>query len=91
VAAGTAAVGAGQRSGLQAGLNLRDRQVVFSERQRAVVRGVLNGLANKQIAEQLAVSETSVKASLQQLFLKTGVRTRSQLVRVVLERYADVI
>lgn len=74
-----------------AGEAVKDRPAAFSERQRAVVRGVLNGLANKQIAEQLAVSETSVKASLQQLFLKTGVRTRSQLVRVVLEQYADVL
>jgi Bacterial regulatory proteins, luxR family len=35
-------------------------------------------LPNKQIADRLQVSETAVKASLQQLFAKTGVRTRSQ-------------
>jgi two-component system, NarL family, nitrate/nitrite response regulator NarL len=35
------------------------------------------------------VSESSVKATLQQLFEKTGVRTRSQLVRVALEQYKD--
>jgi len=35
------------------------------------------------------VSESSVKASLQQLFEKTGVRTRSQLVRVALEHYKN--
>jgi DNA-binding CsgD family transcriptional regulator len=35
------------------------------------------------------VSESSVKATLQQLFHKTGVRTRSQLVRIALERYHD--
>jgi hypothetical protein len=29
-----------------------------------------------------------VKAVLQQLFNKTGVRTRSQLVRIALERYS---
>jgi putative ABC transport system permease protein len=39
----------------------------------------------KEIGVRLAVSESSVKAALQQLFQKTGVRTRSQLVRVVLE------
>jgi two-component system nitrate/nitrite response regulator NarL len=46
-------------------------------------------LANKQIADRLQISETAVKASLQQLFAKTGVRTRSQLVRVALEQYRD--
>jgi two-component system nitrate/nitrite response regulator NarL len=37
------------------------------------------------------VSESSVKATLQQLFSKTGVRTRSQLVRIALEHYRDHI
>jgi DNA-binding NarL/FixJ family response regulator len=50
---------------------------------------VFEGLANKQIADRLQISETAVKASLQQLFAKTGVRTRSQLVRVALEQYRD--
>ncbi len=40
-----------------------------------------------KIGERLRVSETAVKSSLQQLFAKTGVRTRSQLVRVALEHY----
>jgi DNA-binding CsgD family transcriptional regulator len=30
-----------------------------------------------------------VKASLQQLFAKTGVRTRSQLVRIALEQFRN--
>jgi len=50
---------------------------------------VFEGLANKQIAGRLGVSESSVKASLQQLFSKMGVRTRSQLVRVVLEHHRE--
>ena len=31
------------------------------------------------------------KAALQQVFNKTGVRTRSQLVRVALDRYRDLV
>ena len=50
---------------------------------------VFEGLANKEIADRLQVSESSVKATLQQLFSKTGVRTRSQLVRTALENYKD--
>jgi two-component system nitrate/nitrite response regulator NarL len=61
----------------------------FTERERQVLSFVFDGLANKQIADQLQISETAVKASLQQLFAKTGVRTRSQLVRVALEQYRD--
>jgi len=61
----------------------------LTERERDVLHGVLEGLANKEIAARLAISESSVKAALQQLFHKTGVRTRSQLVRIALEQYRD--
>lgn len=58
-------------------------------RELQVLRLVFEGLANKEIADRLQLSESSVKATLQQLFAKTGVRTRSQLVRIVLEAYKD--
>jgi DNA-binding NarL/FixJ family response regulator len=61
----------------------------LSPRERAVLKGVFEGLTNKEIATQLAISESSVKAVMQQLFDKTGVRTRSQLVRIALERRAQ--
>ena len=57
-------------------------------REREVLLAVLDGLSNKEIASRLAISESSVKATLQQLFDKTGVRTRSQLVRIVLEKHS---
>jgi two-component system nitrate/nitrite response regulator NarL len=63
----------------------------FSQRERDVLRGVFEGLANKEIGAGLQISESSVKATLQQLFEKTGVRTRSQLVRVALERFRHEI
>jgi two-component system nitrate/nitrite response regulator NarL len=55
-----------------------------------VLSFVFEGLANKQIADRLQISESAVKASLQQLFTKTGVRTRSQRVRIALEKYRDL-
>lgn len=61
----------------------------LTEREREVLSFVLEGLANKEIADRLSVSESSVKATMQQLFQKTGVRTRSQLVRIALEQYKD--
>ena len=54
---------------------------VFNDRQRKVLRFVLEGLSNKEIAWRLQISESYVKAILQSLFQKTGVRTRGQLVR----------
>jgi len=63
----------------------------FTERERHVLLLVFDGLANKEIAGRIGVSEGSVKSTLQQLFSKTGVRTRSQLVRIVLDRYRDQI
>jgi two-component system, NarL family, nitrate/nitrite response regulator NarL len=62
-------------------------QPVFNERQRKVLRFVLEGLSNKEIAWRLQISESYVKAILQSLFQKTGVRTRGQLVRVAFEQY----
>ena len=59
----------------------------FTQRERQVLQYVFEGLANKEIAGKIGVSESSVKATLQQLFSKTGVRTRSQLVRIALEQY----
>jgi DNA-binding NarL/FixJ family response regulator len=62
---------------------------VFNDRQRKVLRYIVEGLSNKEIAWRLQISESYVKAILQGLFQKTGVRTRGQLVRVALEQYED--
>jgi len=62
---------------------------IFNDRQRRVLRFVVEGLSNKEIAWRLQISESYVKAILQSLFEKTGVRTRGQLVRVAFEQYED--
>jgi two-component system, NarL family, nitrate/nitrite response regulator NarL len=51
--------------------------------------GILDGLANKEIARNLNISETSVMAVVQELFRKAGVRTRSQLVRIAIEKHSS--
>jgi len=56
-------------------------------RETDVLRLLVQGLANKEIAARMEISESTVKNTIQQLFAKTGVRTRSQLVRVALEQY----
>ena len=66
----------------------RSLETSLSEREKAVLKGVLEGASNKTIGSTLHLSESSVKAVLQQLFGKTGVRTRSQLVRLAFERHS---
>ena len=56
-----------------------------------VLRLLVQGLINKEIAAHLRVSESAVKNTMQQLFAKTMVRTRSQLVRVAVEHYRDLL
>lgn len=61
----------------------------LTSREKTVLSFVFEGLSNKEIADRIEVSESAVKSCLQHLFTKTGVRTRSQLVRVALEQYRD--
>jgi DNA-binding NarL/FixJ family response regulator len=75
--------GATSRSGPQ-----QESTAPLTPRERAVLKAVFEGLSNKEIAGQLQTSESTVKAVLQQLFDKTGVRTRGQLVRIALEKHS---
>jgi DNA-binding NarL/FixJ family response regulator len=59
----------------------------FTPRERQVLRGIFAGQTNKEIAYELKISEPLVKAVVQQLFNKAGVRSRAQLVRIAVEKY----
>jgi DNA-binding NarL/FixJ family response regulator len=63
----------------------------LTPREQTVLRLVVGGLSNKEIGEQLEVSESAIKATLQRLFHKLGVRTRAQLVGVALERRSELL
>lgn len=65
--------------------------VTLTDRDRSVLRLLLKGSSNKEIASALNMSESAAKAALQHLFAKTGVRTRSQLVRIALEKLRNEI
>lgn len=66
-------------------------QKPLTPREREVLRGVVQGFASKEIAFQLNSTEPAVKSVIQQLFEKTGVRSRAQLVRLALEKYPEVL
>lgn len=63
----------------------------LNDREAEALRLLVQGLSNKEIAVRMDVSESTVKNTLQHLFAKSGVRTRSQLVRVALESYRDLL
>jgi DNA-binding NarL/FixJ family response regulator len=63
----------------------------LTSREVEVLRLILEGHANKQIAHELSCTEAAVKGIIQQLFHKSGTATRSQLVRAALEQYRDQI
>jgi two-component system, NarL family, nitrate/nitrite response regulator NarL len=65
----------------------QETQRPLTPRERQVLCGVFSGRTNKEIAHKLGVSESLVKAFVQQLFRKAGVRSRAQLVRAAVERY----
>jgi DNA-binding NarL/FixJ family response regulator len=60
----------------------------FTSREREIVALLRTGLTNKEIAKELNVSTETVKKHLRTIFLKLGVRRRTQ---VVLSRLCDQI
>ncbi len=63
----------------------------LTSRETEVLRFLIQGLANKEIAARMEISESVVKNTFQQLFAKMHVRSRSQLVRAALEGYRDLL
>ena len=55
-----------------------DHPVDLSPRETQVLRLVVEGLLNKQIAQRLGISERTVKAHLTSIFQRTGVADRTQ-------------
>jgi DNA-binding NarL/FixJ family response regulator len=81
-------------SALRGGITHIKRSIEISrptitKRQIQILHDILDGLSNKEIGARLGVSESAVKASIQELFHKAGVRTRSQLVRTALEEHSE--
>jgi DNA-binding NarL/FixJ family response regulator len=56
----------------------------ITQRESEVLRAVVDGLNNKAIAEQLVISEDTVKTHVRSIFRKLGVTDRAQAVSVAL-------
>ncbi len=64
---------------------------ILTPRQQMVLHLVCEGLSNKEAADVLGLSPSSIKCTIQQLFHKTNTRSRSQLVRRAMEDMRSVI
>lgn len=60
----------------------------LGERQQQVLRAVCRGLSNKQIADELGLTEATVKAHLTQVFRALKVNSRSQAIAATLRQGA---
>lgn len=68
-----------ERSGHLAKTLKRGRRVSLAPRERQLIGFVRTGLRNREIAEQLGVTEGTVKVYLHAMFEKLGVSTRTEL------------
>ncbi|HWQ69107.1 MAG TPA: response regulator transcription factor [Patescibacteria group bacterium] len=60
--------------------SLPEMQVTLTERQREIVRWVIQGMTNKEIADRLGISDKTVKTHLSNIFSKLKISRRLQLV-----------
>ena len=51
----------------------------FTERELEILRIVTTGATNQQVAEQLGISENTVKSHVRSMLDKTGFRSRTEL------------
>lgn len=65
-------------------LDAQDSNEPLSKRERRVLHLLSEGASNRDLAEQLAVSQNTVKFHLKNLYAKLGVGSRSQAIRAAL-------
>ncbi|OUM02938.1 response regulator transcription factor [Variovorax sp. JS1663] len=78
------------RERTQADQAARDRHAQLSEREREVLRFIVEGLTNKEIARALALSPRTVETHRANLFAKLGCDSLAQLIRRYAVLVADV-
>lgn len=64
----------------QAAASAYVKGTTFTERERDTLNGICQGLTNKSIARTLNISPETVKSHAKRIFIKLGVRTRSEAV-----------
>ena len=59
--------------------NHGEPSLFLTPRERQIVGGVVRGLSNHEIADELHLSEQTIKNVLSHIYARAGVRTRVQL------------
>lgn len=54
----------------------------FREREKEIVNMIIEGLSNKEISKSLFLSEGTVKNYVSNIYIKTNVRNRVQLINL---------
>ena len=54
----------------------------FREREKEIVNMIIEGLSNKEISKSLFLSEGTVKNYISNIYIKTNVRNRVQLIKL---------
>ena len=63
----------------------------FSPRERDIIQMILKGKSNKEIEQELFISPHTVKNHIYHIFQKAGVKSRGQLVNMILQNSAEVV
>jgi len=64
----------------------KDIQMLLSPREEQTMNLLVQGIKNKQIAEQLGVSEKMVEKLLTKMYRKTNTQCRTELVALMLNK-----
>lgn len=72
---------------LRAAENPGSRQYHLSERERDVLRLIVRGLSNRQIAHDLTLGESTVKFHVSNILSKLGAATRAEAVAMALQHH----
>ena len=74
-------------SGLRSQIKLGHPTADLTDRQESILRSVMDGLSNADIARQQGVAEITVKNHLSAIFNKLGVSNRSEAVAIALRKH----
>ncbi|GAB4578119.1 MAG: hypothetical protein Fur0022_08520 [Anaerolineales bacterium] len=68
-----------------------DHPISFSERELEVLEGMVKGLSNPEIAEQLGITKKTVDFHVGNILQKMGVKNRTQaVVEAIRRRWVEV-
>jgi len=61
-------------------IKFKDKFMSMSEKNSTIIRLIGKGLTNKEIGDQISVSENTIKYHIKNLFLRYGVNTKAELI-----------